>query len=244
MIRFVAASDIHSDLKMVRKLKEEVAKLEASGIVIAGDIGPDAEKVLLELSKLEIPIYAVLGNDDEPLDEETMEDIPYVINIDKRAINLGGVDLVGLGGAVRRGVVSPNDWIDEKKVFERLNQIFSKITIPTILITHCPPFGALDFATLHGEAHIGSKAVRKIIRKYRPRLCICGHVHKDGGKRALLEGTQVVNIAALVDDEVDRSSSRRFAVIDISEDRRSYKVEFDYLIDINLPLEEFVKRYI
>jgi hypothetical protein len=240
----VAISDIHGDLRMIRKLKDEIVNLKASGIIIAGDIGPNAEKVLFELSRLELPIYAILGNDDDPVDEETIEDIPYVINVNKRAVNIGGVTLIGLAGAVRRGVISPNDWTDEENTFKKLDHIFSNIKNPTIFLTHCPPFGILDYATFHGEAHIGSKAVRKIIRKYRPLLCICGHVHKDGGKRAQLESTQVVNIAGLLNDEASKSLGRRFAVINIAEDRKSHRVEFDYLVNANLPLEEFIKTYI
>lgn len=240
----MAVSDIHGDLRMIRKLKDEISNLKISGIFIAGDIGPNAEKVLFELSKLALPIYAVLGNDDDPIDEENIEDISYVINANKRAINIGGISLVGLGGAVRHGVISPNDWTDEEKTFEKLDHIFSNIKNPTIFLTHCPPFGILDYSTFHGEAHIGSKAVRKIIRKYKPLLCICGHVHKDGGKRAQLNGTLVVNVAGLLNDEVSRSLGRRLAMVDIAENRKSMRVEFDYLVNVNLPLEEFINTYI
>jgi len=213
--------------------------LQASAIIIAGDIGPNVKRVLSYLSKLEIPIYAVLGNDDFPMDVYILEDTPYVLDIDGECIDVGQVEIIGLSGNPGCGLGAP----DEKKMEDTLRKAFSKASKPVVLVSHFPPYGVLDLATRHKVEHIGSKAIRKIIEEYRPILCVCGHVHKDGGKRAFLEDTEVVNIAALEDDEVSRAQSRRFAVIEIDENRKC-TVTFDYLIKTNLSLERFIKKYV
>ena len=213
--------------------------LESSAIIIAGDIGPNTEKVLSYLSKLEIPIYAILGNDDFPADVYILEDISYVLNIDGECIDIGPVEIIGLSGNPGSGLASP----DEKKMEAILKKAFANASKPVILVSHIPPYRILDLATRHKVEHIGSKAVRKIIEQYKPILCVCGHVHKDGGKRAFLKDTEVINIAALEDDEFSKTQSRRFAVIEIDEKKRCTST-FDYLINADLPLGKFIQKYV
>ena len=238
-MRLAAASDIHGDYVMTRRFGMAVLGLKASAIVITGDIGPNTEKVLSYLSQLEIPIYAVLGNDDFPMDVYILEDTPYVLNIDGECIDIGPVEIIGLSGNPGSGLASPN----EKKMEATLHRAFTKASKPVILVSHLPPFRILDLATRYRVEHIGSKAVRKIIEQYKPILCVCGHVHKDGGKRAFLKDTEVINIAALQNDEVSKTQSRRFAVIEIDEKKRCTST-FDYLINANLPLKKFVQKYV
>jgi len=240
-LKLAAASDIHGDYVMTRRFGMAALSLKASAIIIAGDIGPNTEKVLSYLSQLEIPIYAVLGNDDFPMDVYILEDTPYVLNIDGECIDIGPVEIIGSSGNPGSGLASP----DEKKMEATLQKAFTKASKPVILVTHLPPYRVLDLATRHKERgeHIGSKAVRKIIEQYKPVLCICGHVHKDGGKRAFLKDTEVINIAALENDEVSKNQSRRFAVIEIDEKRRCTST-FDYLIKANLPLGKFIQKYV
>lgn len=212
--------------------------LKASAIIIAGDIGPNIEKVLSYLSKLEIPTYTVLGNDDFPMDAYILEDIPYVLNIDGECIDIGPVEIIGLSGNPGSGLASP----DERKMETSLQEAFTRASKPVILVSHIPPYRILDLATRHRVEHIGSKAVRKSIEQYKPILCVCGHVHKDGGKRAFLKDTEVINVAALKDDEVSKAQGRRFAVIEIDEKKRCTST-FDYLINNNLPLRKFIQKY-
>jgi hypothetical protein len=55
-----------------------------------------------------------------------------------------------------------------------------------ILISHAPPFGlhdavGLDEGLVRGRHHTGSKALASAIRRTRPRLVVCGHVHERRG---------------------------------------------------------------
>jgi len=240
-LRLAVASDIHGDYVMTRRFGMTILSLKVSAIIIAGDIGPNTEKVLSYLSQLEIPIYAVLGNDDLPTDVYILEGTPYALNIDGECIDVGPVEIIGLSGNPGSGLASP----DEKKMEATLQKAFAKASKQVVLVSHLPPYRVLDLATRHSEKgeHIGSKAVRKIIEQYKPILCVCGHVHKDGGKRTFLKDTEVINVAALENDEISKNQSRRFAVIEIDEKRMCVST-FDYLIDANLPLEKFIQKYV
>ena len=238
-MRLVAASDIHGDYAMTRRFGMATLGLKASAIIIAGDIGPKTDKVLSYLSKLEIPIYTVLGNDDFPMDVYILEDIPYVLNIDGKCIDIGPVEIIGLSGNPGSGLAPP----DEKKMEVTLQKAFTRASKPVILVSHLPPYRILDLATRHRVEHIGSKAVRKVIEQYKPILCVCGHVHKDGGKRAFLKDTEIINIAALENEKASKNQSRRFAVIEIDEKKRCTST-FDYLINTDLALEKFIRKYV
>lgn len=240
-MELVAASDIHGDYLMVRRFGMAALSLGASAIIIAGDIGPNTKRTLSYLSQLEIPIYAILGNDDSPTDVYILEDTSYVINIDGDCIDIGPVEIIGISGNAGLGLLS----LDEKKIESKLRKAFSKTSKPVILVSHIPPFRVLDLATRYSQRgeHIGSKVLRRIIEQYKPALCICGHVHKDGGKRAFLNGTEVINVAALENDPVSKNQSRRFADIEIDE-KKKCTATFDYLINANIPLAKFIRKYI
>ena len=68
-----------------------------------------------------------------------------------------------------------------------------------VIISHCPPHGARDLAI--SGARIGSPGLAEAIRRVRPKLVVCGHVHEDSGIKVLAhEGgnTLVVNCAKSV----------------------------------------------
>lgn len=48
-----------------------------------------------------------------------------------------------------------------------------------ILVTHSPPHGILDNCP---NGRVGSKELHKAIFRVRPRLCLFGHIHEQGGK--------------------------------------------------------------
>ncbi len=59
---------------------------------------------------------------------------------------------------------------------------------PTVLVAHCPPSGMLDGVS-HG--HVGNSVLATSLA-YRPhqvRLVLTGHVHEQGGKTAVFDGS-------------------------------------------------------
>jgi Icc-related predicted phosphoesterase len=68
-----------------------------------------------------------------------------------------------------------------------------------VIVGHGPPLGYGDLAPGRaGDVHVGSNAMTETIRRVRPRLMVCGHIHPAyGGYR--LGDTEIVN-ASLVDN--------------------------------------------
>jgi len=64
-----------------------------------------------------------------------------------------------------------------------------------IVVTHGPPYGALD---LVGMAHVGDLSLRERLQKVRPRYHFFGHIHEEGGNRCQVGPTQCINAAQTV----------------------------------------------
>ncbi len=65
-----------------------------------------------------------------------------------------------------------------------------------IYLSHLPPLGLLDLSVRFGLNHIGSKKLLDSIRKYHPKLVICGHSHMWGGISEKIGDTLVVNVSS------------------------------------------------
>ncbi|MGH2397931.1 MAG: metallophosphoesterase family protein [bacterium] len=59
-----------------------------------------------------------------------------------------------------------------------------------VLVVHEPPYGTLD--VVPSGRHIGSQDVLELVRRIRPRVLTCGHVHESAGI-VRLDETTVIN---------------------------------------------------
>lgn len=75
---------------------------------------------------------------------------------------------------------SSKDFINKFKSFDEkeINDLFSTVDSLEggILLTHSPPYGALD--KLEGLPHIGSVSIAEGIKKTKPLFILCGHFHE------------------------------------------------------------------
>ena len=92
---------------------------------------------------------------------------------------------------------------------------------PTIFLSHNVPYGILDKIrdkkNVNYGLHFGSQLTRKICFKFKPVLCLAGHMHENPGKKKL-GSTTVVNAGYGKDAQV---------LIDIDEKKgKIKKIEF------------------
>lgn len=158
-------------------------------ILSAGDL--DAEYLEFLVTMLNVPLVYVRGNHDGMYDEKPPEgcidadgDIVEV-TCGKGAVK-EKVRILGLGGSMRYQDYSDDMYTEEemarriagmRKVFlrERLkgNKGFD------ILLTHAPSKGYGDMEDI---AHTGFECFNRLLDKYRPKLHVYGHVHKEYGQ--------------------------------------------------------------
>lgn len=151
---------------------------------------------LVRLSELGVPVFVVPGNEDIPKCHKVFNDIPLVINVDRRVANFKGLKVVGFGGCNHTTTAHTFYEWSEETARRVLNELFTQCLDERILLlSHAPPFGTLlDFV---GMRHIGSFAIRSTIKKFSPLICICGHVHEASGVEDVLSRTIVINPGCL-----------------------------------------------
>lgn len=113
--------------------------------------------------------------------------------------NIQGLTVYGFGGYIipdvyltqkgckdneRRGIYQKEHGISRKKLFSK------KIKNLDIFLSHYPPYNYFDIVKFKGEnpmngKHIGFKPYTDYIRKFKPKLFICGHMHEYQGKKKL-----------------------------------------------------------
>lgn len=64
-----------------------------------------------------------------------------------------------------------------------------------IYLSHLPPLGKLDLSVRFGIDHIGSKELLDSVKKYKPRVIICGHSHIWSGSSEQVDDSIVINIS-------------------------------------------------
>jgi len=191
-----------SDLGGIKPQIPRSAINECQFVLLAGDITADAKDVetaqpiFEELGNLfaqPLPVYYIPGNHDFAfiIEAEKYAWIPKnFISMHNRVIKLNPPSLshpiviIGFGGA-KIGLFNSFAF-SEEEIYTSLSCLFDS-TIEerknalTILLSHDSPANTtLD--KIKGDIHIGSQAVRDIIKKYQPDLCVSGHIHEAAGK--------------------------------------------------------------
>jgi Icc-related predicted phosphoesterase len=140
--------------------------------------------------RLACPVLFVPGNHDHQHPLESLDRY----NCDRRAVEIAGISIVGLGGAGPTPFGFPYEW-SEKEAEAILEDCLSVWEGNLdIFLSHSPPVNCTLDRTERGE-HVGSAAVRKWIERVRPRLFVCGHIHEAWGVEEV-EGVPCLNAGA------------------------------------------------
>ena len=158
-------------------------------IVSCGDL--KAEYLSFLTTMTSIPVLYVRGNHDK-----------YDVNVPEGCISIEddiyefqGVRLLGLGGCMRynRG----DNQYTEKEMCRRINRLGWKLFWKKgfdILVTHAPALGVNDGEDL---CHKGFECFLPLIRKYRPKYFVHGHLHLSYGRQiqreCMIGETRVIN---------------------------------------------------
>jgi Icc-related predicted phosphoesterase len=207
-MRILHVSDIHGNMGAGEKIAQKAGEIGADLIAVTGDLThfggvEDAETLLERISESGKQIFFVPGNCDPRALLEWTPTNSYVKNLLLRSIDFSGWELMGLGGAVGRyGTLIE---FTEEEVEDMLEKVIPRKG-GFIFISHSPPYGLeVDYT---GVKHIGSRAVKKYVENYQPKLMMCGHAHEGRGMVKVNE-TIIVNSGA--------AKNGYCAVIDLGE---------------------------
>jgi Icc-related predicted phosphoesterase len=179
------------------------------------------DNIIRRLGKLPVKTFLVYGNNDyvrddakrlqklgiaiEPL-EEKLRPYKNIILLKRRALMAGDIALIGHSGEYYRHHGT------KKLLYER------KSPTPIIFLTHEPPQGVMDkicmkASPLYGE-RAGNPLYLELVKKYKPLIHICGHIHEGFGKKRIGR-TWILNLGSLQD--------RRYVIITIKKGKVSFQ---------------------
>jgi len=178
-MKIYAVADIHGSQYRLNLVLKNIERYSPDLVVICGDItqfGP-GEVAKNFLNQIPIETLALTGNIDTPDVVKSISD-SNATNIEMKKLVKKGIPFIGINA------------VDDEQVsyfFEKNDNILDE---KSVLVTHVPPYDTKDSIFL--GKHGGSKEIRKIVDKYKPRLVLSGHVHEDPGF-IKINDTNIVN---------------------------------------------------
>ena len=131
-------------------------------------------------------------------------------DVDRRAVQAGGLLIGGLAGCVRYKPDAPYQFTQSEMALraaalaaQLLPNRLLKGRWLDVLITHSPPLGIHDGKD---AAHVGFRAFLTLMDVFRPRYLLHGHQHRNYGLgpfETIYEQTQVINVHPYRIIEVD-----------------------------------------
>ncbi|MCK4659393.1 MAG: metallophosphoesterase [Phycisphaerae bacterium] len=205
MLRLLVVGDLHANLSAIQQIVRAAATapsdMTPDAVILTGDFAAhDARLPAAVASRiqrgvvrateslwcgLQVPILCVPGNHDRP-------DLWGVGGCLQSIDTLGGRQpamvkgyrVIGVGGSWRFGGL-PYEWEDSEGFEKALEDRWpASDDVPEVLLFHAPPAEAGVDRVVSGEC-VGSRALRNIALRRRPRLVICGHIHEGIGPGVL-----------------------------------------------------------
>jgi len=189
-LRVYAVADIHGKHNRFERVRDNLLRLKADLLVVAGDITNYTKPgiILSRLNALPVPVLVIRGNSDLRRVEGLFAALPNCMPTHAVCTMVNAIPFVGISGTLPipfRSRISLNENRDLKKIEPLVN-------MHTVLMTHTPPYGYQDLVM--GRFHAGSKGLLKLIKNCQPQLVLSGHIHEDGGV-SMIGKTHVVNCA-------------------------------------------------
>lgn len=167
---------------------------EAEAVISCGDM--PAHYLEYVASTLNVPLFFVRGNHDIYYTETR----PGGINLHRRMFTFQGLTMAGLEGCIRYNN-APIQYT-ESEMFLKVIGLAPLMLLQRlrrgrgidIMVTHSPP---RDIHDQTDRAHRGFRSFRLLMRLYRPRYLIHGHVDTHDSRRTwstTFAGTEVINI--------------------------------------------------
>ncbi|MFB6147618.1 MAG: metallophosphoesterase [Candidatus Nanohaloarchaea archaeon] len=218
-MRVLLLTDIHGavdELEMVLDAEEFDAVLCAGDLSDAGafsDYEENLEQVLEAFDKRRKMTKAVPGNMDQ---EETCVGhlIDYRMNLHKNIASFDTFEAVGFGGGLTP-FGTPFE-PDEDEIADTVRQLHDRMQHDTrVAVIHQPPRDTTVDIT-DGD-HVGSQAVRQLVKETEFDLLLTGHIHEARGTDEIA-GTRLVNpgpvqdgyyAVAEIGDEIDVTLEER-----------------------------------
>ena len=189
-LRILAASDIHGESKIAKKLAEKAKAENVDLVVLCGDIlgFSETKDIIKPFKEKDKKVLIVPGNWDSFATIDFLAQVYGVRNIHGYSVKYENIGFFGAGGAQGPG---PGN-VSEEEILKTLTKAYSglKGIEKKIMITHMHPSESIsEFSGISG-----SQSITKAIRKFKPDILLHGHIHEASGFEEKIGNTRVINV--------------------------------------------------
>ena len=174
MTEIVFLTDIHGNTDAALSIFE---REEPDMVLIGGDVtdlGQSLDGVIPFLDEIPAPTFVIPGNCDKREILQIFE-ASAAVSVHKKTFDMGNITIAGLGGSNPSPFGTPFEH-QEDEIAEMLSSMLSSMKKNrwNILLTHAPPYGALD--EVAPDVHVGCHSAAAVIREFD--IICCGHIHE------------------------------------------------------------------
>lgn len=199
VVRFLACSDFHSDLDLVKRIEKEVDFSKVDFVLFGGDLSDEREdfsEMLAPFLKNKKKVLMVPGNHETRKGVKNLEKFYDVDLIGNSPLLFGGGRLAIFGTNYMEIGLSGRF---EEEVFDNMKANFEAVSHADfkIQVNHIPPRG-----TEIGDASPfpfvkGSEPLAEFLNseEFCPDVCLVGHIHETSGLEEKVNKTKLVNLA-------------------------------------------------
>jgi len=198
-LKILAAGDIHGDSRLAESLAEKADKENVDLIILSGDLtfsDRPPRGILAPFVKRNKKVLLIPGNHDSFATADFLAELYGVKNIHGYSVRYEDVGIFGCS-AVNIGM----NQLSESEIYELLKKSFDKIKYlkKKIMVTHTPPTSTKMEKLSHAfigtkNVDVASKGVEKAVRRFKPDLLLCSHLHEAEGIEERLDKTLVINV--------------------------------------------------
>lgn len=173
MVRVLAVAD-----EEVPAMPSRARDLRVDLVLAAGDLPWDYLEQLA--SHVDAPAVFVPGNHDPELPPGSTAGPRGLTNVDRKAVQVGGLRIAGLGGCVRYNAGAHQ--YTQAEYSAQCDDLIATsrdagFNTIDVLLTHAPPLGLGDEPD---PAHVGIEALHGVLEELRPTWHLHGHIHPYG----------------------------------------------------------------
>ena len=198
-LKILAAGDIHGDSRLANQLAERAEKEKVDLVILCGDLTESdkpAKGIISPFLKKNKKVLMIPGNHDSFATADFLAEFYGIKNIHGYSVRYEDVGIFGCS-AVNIG---PHQ-MSEEEIYELLKKSFEKIKYldKRIMVTHTPPTNTKMEKLSHlflgnKNLNVASKGVERAVRKFKPDVLLCSHLHEAEGIEEKLGNTLVINV--------------------------------------------------
>ena len=196
-LKILAASDLHGDSRLTKKLAERAEKEGVDIVVLCGDLTGfgESNNLIKPFKDRNQKVLLLPGNWDSFATTDFLAQLYGMKNIHGYSAVYNGVGFFGAGSAST--ALGPRSGISENELFKTLEKAHAGLEgiEKKVMLTHMHPAGGISEEVTQKSFGVrGSDSITRAIKKFKPDLLLHGHIHETFGTEDRIGKTRVINV--------------------------------------------------